>query len=138
MQIEQGVVTARFEATTPEARDLLSKHMETLRASLEAKGLSVDRLQVQLTSPGQGSQGGQMERQGSGAQQDAQRPTSHDAADGRSRGAFEQRSGGEDRGSDGRGENRWSRFSAERWDGDGLDSGRRAAVVARVGLDAVA
>jgi flagellar hook-length control protein FliK len=136
MTIEQGVVQARFEAATPEARDLLNKHMETLRASLEAKGLSVDRLQVQLASPGHGGPGGQTGQSGSGGGQDAQRSWSHDATDGRSRGAFDHRPDGEDR-QGGRGENRWSRAGAERWDDDGPDSGRRASVV-RVGLDAVA
>lgn len=136
MTIEQGVVQARFEAATPEARDLLNKHMETLRASLEAKGLSVDRLQVHLASPGHGGPGGQTGQNGSGAGQDAQRSWSHDATDGRSRGAFDHRPDGEDR-QGGRGENRWSRAGAERWDDDGPDSGRRASVV-RVGLDAVA
>jgi len=44
-------VTARFEATTAEARDLLHASLATLRSSLEARGLHVEKLHVQLASP---------------------------------------------------------------------------------------
>lgn len=46
--VESGVVTARFEAANAAARDLLDASLSALRSSLEAKGLSVDRLQVEL------------------------------------------------------------------------------------------
>ncbi|MBX3357223.1 MAG: flagellar hook-length control protein FliK [Phycisphaeraceae bacterium] len=43
-----GSVTAQFEASTPQARDLLGKSMAMLKSSLEARGLEVDRLHVQV------------------------------------------------------------------------------------------
>lgn len=45
-------VTARFEAASAEARDLLDRSMTALRSSLEARGLHVDRLHVQLAAAG--------------------------------------------------------------------------------------
>lgn len=46
--VDGGAVSARFEATNAAARDLLDSTMAALRSSLEAKGLSVERLQVEL------------------------------------------------------------------------------------------
>lgn len=88
MDIERGVVTARFDASTAQARDLLTKNMEMLRTSLEARGLSVDKLQVTLASPGSG-QGGQAGQQHASGEQG--RAHHHDAGDGQSRGAFDRR-----------------------------------------------
>lgn len=46
MTVKEGRVSARFEAATREARDLLGKSMDHLRDVLHAKGLHVDRLEV--------------------------------------------------------------------------------------------
>ena len=48
--VEGGVVSARFEAASAEARELLDTSLSALRTSLEAKGLSVERLQVELAA----------------------------------------------------------------------------------------
>ncbi|TVQ62801.1 MAG: flagellar hook-length control protein FliK [Phycisphaerales bacterium] len=101
MEIDRGVVNARFEASSAQARDLLTKNIETLRTSLEARGLNVERITVQLAPPqtntqGQGAQAGNQHAAGEQARQGQQ-----DAADGQSRGAFDQRQEADDRG-DGR------------------------------------
>lgn len=44
--LRQGVVNARFETSSPEARGLLDESLPRLRASLEARGLSVERFEV--------------------------------------------------------------------------------------------
>jgi hypothetical protein len=46
--IEDGTVSARFQASTPQARDLLKENLDTLRTALEARGLQVDRLHVEI------------------------------------------------------------------------------------------
>lgn len=46
LKITDGTVSASFKPTTREARDLLSGSLDALRASLEAGGLRVDRLEV--------------------------------------------------------------------------------------------
>ena len=46
LKIADGTVSASFKPTTREARDLLSGSLDALRASLEAGGLRVDRLEV--------------------------------------------------------------------------------------------
>lgn len=43
---ERGVLTARLEAATPAARDVLAGGLETLRMALQDQGVAVDRLQV--------------------------------------------------------------------------------------------
>ncbi len=77
--VEGGVVSARFEAANAAARDLLDSTMTALRSSLEAKGLSVERLQVELAPQGenadrapedQGAGGGWSESLSSGEQGD--------------------------------------------------------------------
>ncbi len=48
-QAGAGSLAARFEASTPEARDLLSGSLGSLRATLESRGLTVQNLAVHLT-----------------------------------------------------------------------------------------
>ena len=48
LQFHKGAVDARFEAHTDEARALLDRSIDSLRAALEAKGLDVERLSVLL------------------------------------------------------------------------------------------
>lgn len=51
MTLDRGSVAVRLEATSVAAHDLLESSMAALRSTLEAKGLSVDRLTVQM-APG--------------------------------------------------------------------------------------
>ena len=55
MHLFQGRVAASFEVGSDQARRLLEKSKDTLRSALEAKGLSVDRLEVQLSPKSAGS-----------------------------------------------------------------------------------
>lgn len=97
MTIARGVVAATLQASTPEARELLGRHIETLRASLEAKGLSVERLTITLAPASHGGSSGQFNGAGSNAQQqgagqqatNADPNADHDASGERSRGWFE-------------------------------------------------
>lgn len=84
MELSGGVVRATFEVTTPEARDLLGSRLDALRSSLEAKGLGVERLQVQLTSAGQGGSAGNDSSSGEGRWQGSR--SSPDAGEGKTRG----------------------------------------------------
>ena len=52
MSIEQGSVSVRMEATNPSAHGLLSQNLAMLRGSLESRGLTVDKLSVQLAPAG--------------------------------------------------------------------------------------
>lgn len=99
MDLQPGVVTVNLEVVSPEAHRLLSQSIESLRASLEAKGLAVEKLGVSLAPPSlQGGLGTQPHAGGGGAGwnqggtpeqprwQDADaRFANHDAGDGRSR-----------------------------------------------------
>lgn len=55
---EQGGVSARFEATSRQAREILESSIEQLRASLEARGLRVDRLDVRVAEAAGPERGG--------------------------------------------------------------------------------
>ena len=55
---EQGGVSARFEAATQQAREMLEASIEQLRASLEARGLRVDRLDVRVAEAAGPERGG--------------------------------------------------------------------------------
>lgn len=57
VEVREGTVSARFETSTPEARRLLGEHLPMLKAALEARGLSVERLAVEddLAMPRDGS-----------------------------------------------------------------------------------
>ena len=66
LRVEGGHVMAQFQASTREAHDLLNAQMTSLRAALEAKGLSVRSVDVQPPTPGAGADGGR--NWGSGSQ----------------------------------------------------------------------
>ncbi len=97
MTISRGVVAATLQASTPEARELLTRNIETLRSSLEAKGLSVERLSITLAPASQGGSSGQSFNTNSGPQSQhqpaqgsgGQQSSDHDAGGERSRGFFE-------------------------------------------------
>jgi flagellar hook-length control protein FliK len=52
LTIEQGVVAARIEASTQEARELLERGVDTLRGALEARGLGVERIEIRPPEAG--------------------------------------------------------------------------------------
>ncbi len=52
MDMKEGVVQARFEVTTQQARGLLDEHLPALRAALQARGLAVHRLEVSVMLEG--------------------------------------------------------------------------------------
>lgn len=102
LDIVGGVVNARFEASSEQTAELLSRSIDSLRASLESKGLGVDRIRVDVAPPASGGQAGASGQGNSGQQQggagrdDLQRGFSHDAGEGRSRGFADDRSGARD------------------------------------------
>jgi hypothetical protein len=51
MDLHPGRVGATFKVATHQARDLLTDNLPLLRAALEARGLDVQRLEVQLAEP---------------------------------------------------------------------------------------
>lgn len=51
LQFKEGTVAARFEATSSEARRLLERSIGDLRQALEARGVEVSQLDVQLVPP---------------------------------------------------------------------------------------
>ncbi len=56
LQIAQGSVAAQLEATTAEARDLLTKHLATLRTALESKGFNVRSIEIQAPASQSGGE----------------------------------------------------------------------------------
>jgi flagellar hook-length control protein FliK len=52
MSLDSGKVGASFEVQTDQARQLLGKSMDTLKSALEARGLEVGRLDVQVADHG--------------------------------------------------------------------------------------
>lgn len=99
LDIVGGVVNARFEATSEQTAELLSRSIDSLRASLESKGLGVDRIRVDVAAPASGGQAGASgqgnsgQQQGGAGREDLQRGFSHDAGEGRSRGFTDDRNG---------------------------------------------
>ena len=96
LEMSQGRVTASLHASTERAQEAMVKNIAMLRSSLESKGLSVDRLTVQL-APASASGGQQTSNDQTG--QDGGRHQSQsdrDASDGQSRGSRdgERRHGG--------------------------------------------
>ncbi len=96
MDVNAGVVNVDLHVVTEQAQRLLTQSLDTLRASLESKGLIVERLGVHLTpgastsgvaSGGGGTSAGMQDGQtnGSMGRQDAGTSFQHDAGDGRSR-----------------------------------------------------
>ena len=89
MSLQHGSVTVDLRAATPEAHELLSQSIGTLRSSLEARGLSVERLNVHLApapQPQPGSSASGDQQQQPGWREDARTSTGHDAGGGASRG----------------------------------------------------
>jgi len=92
LQLQGTTVSAQFHAATESARTLLTQQLSQLRSTLEAQGLQVDKLSVQVMSPNNSSG---LQQQSSDSQQQAN-------ADGRSRGQyFGQSSQGGDQPQDG-------------------------------------
>ena len=87
MQVQDGTVRVQFNTDTPQARQLLQQHMDTLRQGLERQGLTVERLHAQTMPPSAGSGAGGSG--GSGADRDG----GHES-EGRSRGQYGQQQGG--------------------------------------------
>jgi flagellar hook-length control protein FliK len=83
MTLARGLVSAQFQAATPEAHALLEKSMTMLRTALENQGLTVQRLSVHLSPGAQlgADNGGQ-----SSADQGQHHGARHDAAGEESRG----------------------------------------------------
>lgn len=77
LRIDGGTVQANLHAETSSVRDLLQQQISHLRTALEARGLSVERLEVQ-TMPNNNSSAFEHEQQ-----------ADHSAGDGRSRGRFD-------------------------------------------------
>jgi flagellar hook-length control protein FliK len=77
VEMEGGVVSAKFEVANDQVRSLLQEHMGSLRTALEGQGLSVQQLQVQTTPSAQPSE----QQQNSASD------------DGRSRGQYQQPGG---------------------------------------------
>jgi hypothetical protein len=51
MTIVRGIVTAEFQASTPQAHGLIEQHIATLRSALERQGLTVERLTTLAPMP---------------------------------------------------------------------------------------
>jgi flagellar hook-length control protein FliK len=88
MTLDRGSVWIDLRAATPEAQELLNQSLGTLRSSLEARGLGVERLNVHLSpaptaTPAQTRDDGQQQN---GMREDARTSTHHDAGGGASRG----------------------------------------------------
>jgi flagellar hook-length control protein FliK len=97
LEMSQGRVNAALHASTERAQEAMVKSITMLRSSLESKGLTVERLTVQLaptqTNTNTQTGGDQTSQDGSRNQSNADR----DASDGQSRGRDGQRHGGHGR-----------------------------------------
>ena len=96
MSVSNGVVHAELHASNSAGRVVMERGLETLRASLESRGLSVERLSVQAATGSSESQGTRSESntQGDGQQQaenDEQEDGRQDAAGRESRGRDQER-----------------------------------------------
>ncbi|MHC4976364.1 MAG: flagellar hook-length control protein FliK [Planctomycetota bacterium] len=87
MSIQQGNVSVQFDAATEQARELLNKHIDSLRANLQGKGFGVERLAVQ-SSP-QSFDTGTRDSSGQSQQDRLTQSNQHDASEGESRGRRE-------------------------------------------------
>jgi flagellar hook-length control protein FliK len=96
MTVSDGVVQAELHASNSAGRVVMERGLETLRASLESRGLTVERLSVQASSTSSESQGTRSESnaQDEGQQQsdkDEKEDGRQDAAGRESRGRHEER-----------------------------------------------
>ena len=136
MNLKGGQVSVELEAGNARAHELLRSQLPALKQTLEAKGLTVERLGVQLSANAhQGHAGSGADQQGGaggGRPEDA--GTQHDAGDGRSRGA---RDGNPDAHDGGRGGDAQPSAFEELFDGLEAESDAMAASSVRLGLDAV-
>lgn len=90
VSIVGGSVSARFDAQSLAAQQLLHRHMPTLRSALESQGLNVERLTV--TGPAAPGMSEASHRSGGDpARSDDGRSPRHDASQGESRGRRDQR-----------------------------------------------
>jgi flagellar hook-length control protein FliK len=92
MTIARGIVSADFQASSPQAHALLEKSIAALRSALEGQGLAVDRLTVHMSSTGSTGHSSSAGQDDSGQQQPGQQQgaRSHaDAGQGESRGRQE-------------------------------------------------
>jgi len=88
MAVRDGVVSAKFTAQSESVRNLLMDQMGQLRQALDRQGLSVDKIEVQVTQPSASSdfdqQSQDMRRDGRSAGQyharDGQRESSKQSA----------------------------------------------------------
>lgn len=93
LNVKDGVANARLEATSESARRLLTENLSTLREALEAKGVRVERLSVELRSGTEASpEAARGERPGT----DAGRAQQGDSSENGSRGAGSETGAGED------------------------------------------
>jgi len=92
MQIRQGAVELRFDAGTEQARELLTRHADMLRTTLQQKGFGVDRIEVH-TQPSQ-APGSRAGADASGDDASQRRNQEHDAGGRESRGSFGQQGDG--------------------------------------------
>lgn len=58
LSMEDGRMNARMESSNPAARELLGASLDHLRGALEARGLSVDRIEVVAPAESEGAQAG--------------------------------------------------------------------------------
>ena len=93
LDMSGGRVAAHFQAETSAARDLLQQQLPQLRASLEAQGLSVDRLSAGPAGSSAGSSSGGSQDAGSSRGQTGDANAS--ANDGRSRGQHREQQPGD-------------------------------------------
>lgn len=83
MTVHRGAVNATLHIMQPEAHDLISRNLGSLRSALESQGLQVERLHV--AGPPSAQAGESSLRHDSDSRQASQRHE-HDASDGQSRG----------------------------------------------------
>ncbi len=67
LNLKNGVANAKFEATTDSARRLLNENMSALREALEAKGVRVERMSVEMRSSETSQDAAKGERPGTDA-----------------------------------------------------------------------
>jgi flagellar hook-length control protein FliK len=85
-------VGVRVEASTAQAHELLSQQLNMLKSSLEAKGLTVDRLQVHISAEAaraESQQGSNAQDQGRSGRGEDAKGQSPDAGEGESKGKRE-------------------------------------------------
>jgi len=95
MTIARGIVSADFQASSPQAHALLEKNMVALRNALEGQGLTVERLAVHVAPSGSSGAGQQTMRDDGNTSDNSNhwhRSQDHNAGGGESRGRREEQS----------------------------------------------